>query len=114
MATTGAHPQSIVDPSQMIRPRVVEPLKSAVEFVEGGPAVFECRVEGNPLTVRWFKGPHELFNQFRYKMLHDPQTGVCRLVIGTVLDDDAGEYTCRISNPIGEDATTSVLTPMGK
>jgi len=104
--------QPIVDPSQMIRPRILEPLKN-VEFIEGGPAVLECRVEGNPLNVRWFKGPYELFNQFRYKMLHDPQTGLCRLVIGTVLDDDAGEYSCRISNPIGEDVTASIMAPMG-
>lgn len=105
-------PQTIVDPSQMIRPRILEPL-SNVEFVEGGPAVLQCRVEGNPLNVRWFKGPHELFNQFRYKMSHNPETGVVRMAIGTVLDDDAGEYSCRVSNPIGEDVTACVLVPMG-
>jgi len=51
--------QPLVDPAQMIRPRVLEPLSGAVEFVEGGPAVFECRVEGNPLSVQWFRGARE-------------------------------------------------------
>jgi hypothetical protein len=69
-------------------------------------------VEGNPLQVQWFKGPRELFNQFRYKMSHDPETGVARLAGGTVLEDDAGEYTCRVSNPIGDVSTTAALRPM--
>ena len=102
-----------LNPAEMTRPRIIEPLRNS-EFVEGGQAMFECRVEGDPLSVQWFKGPRELFNQFRYRMSHDPQTGICRLAIGTVLEDDAGEYTCRISNPIGEDHTTAALIPAGK
>lgn len=106
-------PQPIVDPSQMVRPRILEPLNCA-EFVEGGPAVFQCRVEGNPLNVQWFRGNRELFNQFRYKTSHDPATGVARLAIGTCLEDDAGEYTCRVSNPIGDANTSGVLRPKGE
>ena len=34
-----------IDTTQMIKPRILEPLRN-VEFVEGGQAMFECRVEG--------------------------------------------------------------------
>jgi titin len=92
------------------KPRVLEELRD-VNLVEGGRAVFECKILGSPLSIQWFKGDMEIKNQFRYKMSHDDNTGVTRLVINTVLEDDNGVYTCRASNTLGEVTTSAKLVP---
>lgn len=103
-------PMKPVDPSSITKPKVLEHLKDA-DLIEGGQAVFECRLQGHPLTIQWFKGERELKNQYRYKMGYDDRTGVARLVLSTVLEDDADVYTCRASNSIGEALTSAKLIP---
>lgn len=101
-----------IDPSALTKPRVLEELKN-VDLVEGGQALFECRIQGHPLNIQWFKGDRELKNQYRHKIAFDDRTGLARLLIGTVLEDDAGVYTCRASNSIGDAQTSSKLVPTG-
>ena len=97
-----------IDTSKMTQPRVIEPLHDQPLY-EGDQALFECRLQGHPLNVQWFKGDNEIKNQFRYKIAYDDKTGTARLLISTVFDDDAGKYTCKASNPIGECSTTANL-----
>ena len=101
-----------MDPTAVTKPKVLDPLKDA-DLIEGGHAVFECRVQGQPLSIQWFKGETPLKNQFRHKMSYDEPSGVARLVISTVLEDDADVYTCRISNSIGDDVTSARLMHIG-
>lgn len=94
-------------------PKVVEHLKDT-QLIEGGQAYFECRFEGEPLQIQWFKGDKEIKNQFRYKISFDDKTGIARLCIGTVLEDDSDVYTCRAFNSLGEAFTKAKLVPMEK
>lgn len=100
-----------IDPSAMTKPRVIDPLTDQ-PLIEGGQALFECRLQGHPLNIQWFKNDTELKNQFRFKISYDDKTGMARLFISTVFDDDAGKYTCRASNAIGDCSTNASLIPM--
>ena len=94
------------------KPRVIEPLKN-VDLVEGGKACFDCRFQGGPLNIQWFKGDRELKNQYRHKMSFDEKTGRARLIISTVLEEDADVYTCRASNSLGDAITSAKLQSNG-
>lgn len=98
------------DPHAVTMPKVLEPLRN-VDLVEGGQAVFECRLQGQPLSVQWFKGDRELKSQYRHNMSYDDKNGIARLKISTVLDDDADVYTCRATNSVGEAITSAKLAP---
>jgi len=93
------------------KPRILEPLKD-VHYVEAASASLECRIQGAQLSIQWYKNGIQLPSQFRYKMVFDEATGMARLFIATVLEDDAGEYTCRASNHFGEASTSSRLIPI--
>lgn len=94
------------------KPRVLEPLKNQ-DLIEGGKVLFECRFQGGPLNIQWFKGDHELKNQYRHKMVYDENTGRARLIISTVLEEDADVYTCRASNSLGDAITSAKLLSQG-
>lgn len=94
------------------KPKVLEPLKN-LDLVEGGKVVFECRFQGGPLNIQWFKGDRELKNQYRHKMVYDENTGRARLIISTVLEEDADVYTCRASNSLGDAITSAKLLSHG-
>lgn len=91
---------------------MLEPLQN-VEYVEADSALFECKLQGHHLNIEWFKGTQELVNPFRYKMSYDELSGMARLFIATVLRNDAGEYTCRVTNPAGQVLTTAQLILLG-
>jgi hypothetical protein len=95
---------------QPIKPIVLQPLRN-VNLVEGGQAVFECKIQGNPLDIKWYKGDKELKNQYRHKISYDDRTHTAKLLISTVFEDDADQYTCRASNQLGEVSTSARLTP---
>lgn len=95
---------------QMTKPTLIEPLRNS-DMVEGGQVVFECKIIGNPLNIKWYKGDTELKNQYRHRITYDEKTGVARLVITTVFEDDIGQYTCVASNPLGQVNTSSKLAP---
>jgi hypothetical protein len=108
-------PQASEDTSNRApaRPRILNPLRD-LPLVEGGQAVFECKLQGHPLNIQWFKGNKELKNQYRYKISCDDKTGVAKLLITTLFEDDADTYSIRVSNPLGEDSTSSRLIPYRK
>ncbi len=100
-------------PETAIKPRIIQPLRD-VELIEGGSALFECVIEGHPLNIQWFKGNKELKNQFRHKIAFDENTGLSKLYIATIFEDDADLYTCKVSNPAGEAVTSSKLVRITK
>lgn len=108
-----AEPEAKQQPEQQpTKPRVVEHLKNH-DLIEGGQVCFECRFQGHPLNIQWFKGDYELRNQYRHKISYDEKTGKARLFISTVLEEDADVYTCRAYNSLGEAVTSAKLSPLG-
>ncbi|XP_028966661.1 muscle M-line assembly protein unc-89-like [Galendromus occidentalis] len=92
------------------RPIFVKAL-NPVETTDGSPVVFECRVVGTPTpSIRWFQNRREVKPSADFQPEFDAVTGFCRLVISEVYPDDQGIYTCRATNPFGEDETTAPLT----
>ncbi|XP_043209365.1 vascular endothelial growth factor receptor 1-like isoform X2 [Amphibalanus amphitrite] len=97
---------------------------ASLELEEGDRAVFNCTVSGRPTpTITWTKdgAPLQLEdNTRRIRLLSGGQ----RLVIGTVLSSDAGNYECRAANRQGtvwgsaellvpdEDTVTRVVVPV--
>jgi hypothetical protein len=100
-------------PDTAKKPKIVQPLRD-VELIEGGSALFECVIEGHPLNIQWFKGDKELKNQFRHKISFDQKTGLTKLYITTIFEDDADLYTCRAFNSAGEAETSSKLIRVTK
>ncbi|KAF0290708.1 Vascular endothelial growth factor receptor 1 [Amphibalanus amphitrite] len=97
---------------------------ASLELEEGDRAVFNCTVSGRPApTITWTKDGAPLLledNTRRIRLLSGGQ----RLVIGTVLSSDAGNYECRAANRQGtvwgsaellvpdEDTVTRVVVPV--
>ena len=87
----------VVSPLSTAQPRFLRDMKSK-KVVVGSTAVFECIFTGNPKPkVEWFKnstriakGKHGRFN------VNDQL-----LIILGVRFDDAGTYSCRVSNALG-------------
>lgn len=70
---------------------------------EGGVAVFDARFEpvGDPdLTAEWFYNGKPLPDKSRMRTYLE--NGYATLVINAVYAEDAGGYTVRISNALGE------------
>ncbi len=101
------------EPFRLTAPVIVQPLQN-VEYSEGASILFECKIKGHYLNIQWLKGHHELVNPFRYKMSYDEVSGMARLFIANVLREDAGDYTCLVSNPMGQAASTALLISLGK
>ncbi|XP_055331451.1 twitchin-like isoform X3 [Paramacrobiotus metropolitanus] len=94
-ATDGTKPE-ILKKFGNITTAVGKPVKLTVEAV-GKP----------PVKVKWLKNGREINPSGRVKMTE--KDGVFTLDIGEVLDSDAGEYTCELSNPGGKDTCTAQL-----
>ncbi len=85
-----------------------------LELLEESSGLFECRVKGNNLNIQWLKGNQPLENSNKHKMSYDEQSGLIRLFIGEIVQEDGGYYTCQISNQVGSIATTSSLVIVRK
>lgn len=94
-------------------PKVIEHLKDT-SLVEGGQVYFQCRFDGHPLKIQWYKGDREITSQYRHRMSFDDKTGTAKLCIGTVLEDDSDVYICRAYNDLGEAFTKASLVPSEK
>ncbi|KAL7829000.1 hypothetical protein SRHO_G00326340 [Serrasalmus rhombeus] len=60
----------------------------------------ECIVEGKASTVRWLKDGVDLKSGKWTKISHS-EDGRCTLVITNVVPEDAGIYTCEVTNKFG-------------
>lgn len=80
------------------------------DVYKGTPAIFTGYITGKPLpTAEWYKNGNRLFPTERIRMTDDDK-GLVRLTIDNVKPEDAGKYSCKISNPNGEDICFGDLT----
>lgn len=87
----------------------VQLIEAAVE--EGENAHFECRVEPKTdtnLRVEWYHNGKPLPSGHRFRTVYE--LGFVSLDILYAYPEDAGQYTCRAWNRIGEDTTKASLT----
>ncbi|GMT25430.1 hypothetical protein PFISCL1PPCAC_16727, partial [Pristionchus fissidentatus] len=97
--TGGSKPYIVVKPEDQ-----AEPLNRR--------AVFKCEAIGRPTpTARWLRNGRELPESTRYRF--EDHDGVYKFMIKEVWDIDAGEYTCNLSNPYGNDQATARLVVQG-
>uniref|UniRef100_A0A1I8N5F2 Ig-like domain-containing protein n=2 Tax=Musca domestica TaxID=7370 RepID=A0A1I8N5F2_MUSDO len=91
-------------------PRFVTKLIGPTNLVEGQSAHYECRIEPYPdpnLKVEWFHNGKPLNTGHRFRTTYD--FGFAALDILTVYAEDSGEYTCRVTNNLGEAINSIVL-----
>ena len=72
-------------------------------FAQGGNAIFEGRVRGNPKpTVSWTHKGAPLLESWKIRMSYDDKTGAVTLQINQIGPGDEGEYTCSAKNQYGK------------
>ena len=73
-----------------------------------------CVVKGKPTpTIKWVHNGVEVpdSDDFKRVMLDD---GTCQLILADTLPEDAGDYICEATNPLGMASTTAKLNVKGK
>lgn len=91
------------DPS----PPVFEQIFKNARFAQGGNAIFEGRVRGNPKpTVSWTHKGAPLLESWKIRMSYDDKTGTVTLQINQIGPGDEGEYTCSAKNQYGKYPST--------
>lgn len=91
-------------------PRFSTQLNGPTELFEGQSAHYECRIEPYPdanMKVEWLHNGKALSTGHRFRTAYD--FGFASLDVLTVYGEDSGEYTCRVTNRLGQ-AQSSVTT----
>ncbi|XP_026577851.1 leucine-rich repeats and immunoglobulin-like domains protein 1 isoform X2 [Pseudonaja textilis] len=93
-------------------PSLVHPLEDRVVSV-GETVVLQCKATGSPPPrINWLKGDHSLTVTERHHFTPGNQL----LIVRNVVLEDAGKYTCEISNTVGTErahSQVSVLPSLG-
>ncbi|XP_060127311.1 leucine-rich repeats and immunoglobulin-like domains protein 1 [Zootoca vivipara] len=93
-------------------PSLVHPLEDRVVSV-GETVVLQCKVTGSPPPrITWLKGDQSLLVTERHHFTPGKQL----LIVRNVVMEDAGKYTCEISNTVGTErahSQVSVLPLLG-
>ncbi|CAG0878668.1 unnamed protein product [Darwinula stevensoni] len=93
-------------------PPVFEQIFKNARFAQGGNALFEGKVKGNPRpNVSWTRKGAPLMPSNKYQMKYDEQTGKVSLLISIIGPGDEGEYTCKATNQYGEAVCTVYIQP---
>lgn len=91
-----------------IKPKFVESL-SDVQISKGNTIILECRVTGKPRPeITWYRNGKRVMEGDRHHMEIRPGD-LCILTIRGVNPDDEGTYTCKATNPAGEDSTSATF-----
>ncbi|XP_072113726.1 palladin isoform X1 [Mobula birostris] len=85
---------------------------------EGQVVVLECRVKGSPpLKVQWQRQGTEIEDSPDFRILQkkprtpiDPAEEICTLVIAETFVEDAGRFTCTVTNAFGSASCHAHLT----
>ncbi|XP_051875716.1 palladin isoform X2 [Pristis pectinata] len=85
---------------------------------EGQVVVLECRVKGSPpVKVQWQRQGTEIEDSPDFRILQkkprtamDPAEEICTLVIAETFAEDAGRFTCTVTNPFGSVSCNAQLT----
>ena len=100
-------------PVHVTKPVLVDQLQD-VQATETASSQLECRVRGLNLKIQWFKGIHEISNVRNRITSYDEVTGVARLFVANVSQEDVGEYTCQATNEMGGVSNTARLILISK
>lgn len=99
--------------TELIYPRFVKRL-SPVTVMDGEKVTFTCQVVGKPIPkVQWFFNDQPVQEAKDVTISQDSE-GICMLAISEVFPENAGEYTCRAVNKIGEAICKTSLIVEGK
>ncbi|XP_070570382.1 muscle M-line assembly protein unc-89-like [Ptychodera flava] len=92
-----------------VAPYFIETPQKA-HVMEGESVEFRCKVGGNPTpTVEWSKGWRKITDNKDFTVKHDEETDEYIMTIKATKTDDAGKYTAKISNKVGEDKAHASL-----
>lgn len=92
--------------------KITDEAKS-ISVTQGDPATLEARFSGTkPLTATWMKAGKELVSGQRWKVVSTDNSSV--LKINKTDKSDAGEYTFRVSNDVGQSSCEVTLTILGQ
>ncbi|XP_014204704.1 titin [Copidosoma floridanum] len=98
------------DPS----PPVFEQIFKNARFAQGGNAIFDGRLKGNPKpVVSWTHKGSSLIETQKVRMSYDEKSGNVRLQINQIGPGDEGEYTCHAKNQYGEAICSVYIKPEG-
>ncbi|XP_016767640.1 obscurin isoform X7 [Apis mellifera] len=101
LTVQGAVNQLLKDPE---RPKLCSEAKHS-EVSAGGSAMLELQIRGYPKPdIKWTKDGQEIVAGGKYKYLWEDEESMS-LVIKNVTAKDAGVYTIRAKNELGEDTT---------
>ncbi|XP_043190339.1 titin-like isoform X4 [Amphibalanus amphitrite] len=93
-------------------PPVFEQIFKNARFAQGGNALFEGRVRGNPKPkISWTRQGRPIQASNKYQLRHNQQTGEVSLLISRIGPGDEGEYTCMATNQYGEAVCTVYIQP---
>ncbi|CAH2104070.1 unnamed protein product [Euphydryas editha] len=102
-------------PESTQRPEFKTPIKDQINIKEGGFAHFEARLEpigDSTLRVEWLKDGRPVEASSRITTFFN--FGYVALTIKSVTIHDAGQYTCRAYNALGQATTSANLTIITK
>ncbi|XP_045531935.1 titin isoform X5 [Pieris brassicae] len=102
-------------PESTQRPEFKTPIKDQMNIKEGGFAHFEARLEpvgDSTLRVEWLKDGRAVEASSRITTFFN--FGYVALTIKSVTIHDAGNYTCRAYNALGQATTSANLTVVTK
>lgn len=76
-------------------------------------SLFEFQVIGKPTPlVTWYHNGEPMKEGKQVSIYQDTE-GTCKLAIAEVFPEDAGVYTCRAVNPVGEAVCATALVVEG-
>lgn len=95
-------------------PPVFEQIFKNARFAQGGNALFEGKLRGNPKpVVSWTRKGAPLLESNKYRMNYNEITGEVSLLINQIGPGDEGEYTCTARNQYGEAICSVFIQPEG-
>lgn len=100
--------------SSGMSPPVFEQIFKNARFAQGGNALFEGRLRGNPKpVVSWTRKGLPMVESSKYRMSYNESTGDVSLLINQIGPGDEGEYTCTARNNYGEAICSVFIQPEG-
>lgn len=109
-------PQAAVQSNQAgdISPPIFEQIFKNARFAQGGNALFEGKLRGNPKpVVSWTRKGAPLLESNKFRMSYTESTGNVSLLINQIGPGDEGEYTCTARNQFGEAICSVYIQPEG-
>ncbi|XP_037947834.1 titin-like [Teleopsis dalmanni] len=97
-----------------ISPPIFEQIFKNARFAQGGNALFEGKLRGNPKPfVTWTRKGAPLLESQKFRMSYNEATGEVSLLINQIGPGDEGEYTCTARNQYGEAICSVYIQPEG-